>query len=42
MSKLYRIGDAAKVLGVLVQTLRRWDKEGKLYGMRSKKIKNFA
>ena len=34
MSKLYRIGDAAKILGVSVQTLRRWDKEGKLYGMK--------
>ena len=27
MSKLYRIGDAARILGVSVQTLRRWDKD---------------
>ncbi|MFH0831219.1 MAG: MerR family DNA-binding transcriptional regulator [Parcubacteria group bacterium] len=30
MNKMYRIGEAAKVLGVSIQTLRRWAKEGSL------------
>ena len=30
MSDDYRIGDAAKALGVRVETLRRWEREGKL------------
>ena len=30
MSDAYRIGEAAKLLGVRVETLRRWEKEGKL------------
>lgn len=29
-SKMYRLKDAAKVLGVSVDTLRRWEREGKL------------
>ena len=28
--KLYRIGDFAKTIGVTLQTLRNWDKLGKL------------
>ncbi len=30
MSETYRIGEAAKALGVRVETLRRWEREGKL------------
>lgn len=30
MDDAYRIGDAAKVLGVRVETLRRWEREGTL------------
>lgn len=30
MDKLYRIGQAAKILGVSPSTLRRWEREGKL------------
>jgi len=31
----FNIGAAAKVLGVSVQTLRRWDKSGRLKALRS-------
>jgi molybdopterin-binding protein len=31
----YRIGEAAKVLGVRVETLRRWEREGSLTTIRS-------
>ena len=30
MAGEYRIGEAAKMLGVRVETLRRWEREGKL------------
>ena len=30
MSEAYRIGEAAKMLGVRVETLRRWEREGTL------------
>jgi len=30
MDKLYRIGQAARILGVSTSTLRRWEREGKL------------
>lgn len=30
MNRLLAIGEAAKVLGVSISTLRRWEKEGKL------------
>jgi len=30
MSDSYRIGEAAAILGVRVETLRRWEREGKL------------
>ena len=30
MAEAYRIGEAAKTLGVRVETLRRWEREGKL------------
>ena len=30
MTETYRIGEAAKMLGVRVETLRRWEREGKL------------
>ena len=41
MSRLYRIGDAARILGVSVQTLRRWDKEGKLKPIRAGKERRY-
>lgn len=31
----YRIGEAAKVLGVRVETLRRWERDGRLTSIRS-------
>jgi len=31
----YRIGEAAEILGVRVETLRRWEREGKLTPVRS-------
>lgn len=31
----YRIGEAAKVLGVRVETLRRWERDGKLITTRT-------
>jgi molybdopterin-binding protein len=30
MPEMYRIGEAAELLGVRVETLRRWEREGKL------------
>ena len=33
--KKVRIGDAAKILGVTIQTLRNWEKSGKLHAERS-------
>ena len=30
MADSYRIGEAAEILGVRVETLRRWEREGKL------------
>ena len=36
MSKLLTISEAAKALGVSAQTLRRWDREGKLKSERTK------
>lgn len=36
MNKLLTISEAAKALGVSAQTLRRWDREGKLKGERTK------
>ena len=35
MDNGYRIGDAARVLGVRVETLRRWERDGKLRTTRS-------
>ena len=35
MADTYRIGEAAKLLGVRVETLRRWEREGKLTTARS-------
>ncbi len=32
----YRIGEAAAVLGVRVETLRRWEREGKIRAVRTK------
>ena len=35
MADTYRIGEAAKILGVRVETLRRWEREGKLATQRT-------
>ena len=35
MEETYRIGDAAKAIGVRVETLRRWEREGKLRTVRT-------
>jgi len=35
MDKLYRIGQAAQLLGVSTSTLRRWEREGKLIPART-------
>lgn len=35
MSKIYKPHEAAKVLGVSVSTLQRWDREGKLHAFRN-------
>ncbi|HSL11122.1 MAG TPA: TOBE domain-containing protein [Actinomycetota bacterium] len=35
MDDSYRIGDAAKAIGVRVETLRRWEREGKLRAVRT-------
>jgi molybdopterin-binding protein len=32
----YRIGDAAAILGVRVETIRRWEREGRLRAKRTK------
>jgi len=36
MTDAYRIGEAAKALGVRVETLRRWEREGKLSTRRTR------
>ena len=35
MDEAYRIGEAAAILGVRVETVRRWEREGKIKGRRS-------
>jgi putative resolvase len=35
MDKLYKIGQAAKLLGVSPSTLRRWEREGKISSHRT-------
>ena len=35
MPDSYRIGEAAELLGVRVETLRRWERDGKLRTMRT-------
>ena len=35
MAETYRIGEAAEILGVRVETLRRWERDGKLKTRRS-------
>ncbi len=36
MEDTYRIGEAAEILGVRVETLRRWERDGKLQTSRTK------
>ncbi|HXF37536.1 MAG TPA: helix-turn-helix transcriptional regulator [Actinomycetota bacterium] len=36
MADAYRVGEAAALLGVRVETLRRWEREGKLRTARTK------
>jgi len=40
MDRLLRIGEASKVLGVSITTLRRWEKEGKIKPYRIGKERN--
>jgi molybdopterin-binding protein len=35
MDDTYRIGDAAKAIGVRVETLRRWERDGRLTSVRT-------
>ena len=35
MDKLYRIGQAAQLLGVSASTLRRWERDGKITSERT-------
>src|SRR5688500_3312215 len=35
MDETYRIGDAAKAIGVRVETLRRWERDGRLATIRT-------
>lgn len=35
MAQSYRIGEAAQMLGVRVETLRRWERDGKLHTTRT-------
>jgi hypothetical protein len=35
MQKLYRMSEAAEILGVTVKTLQRWDKLGKVHFIRT-------
>lgn len=35
MAESYRIGEAAEILGVRVETLRRWERDGKLRAERT-------
>ncbi|MGH8937027.1 MAG: TOBE domain-containing protein [Acidimicrobiia bacterium] len=35
MEERYRIGEAAAILGVRVETLRRWERQGRLRAVRS-------
>ena len=35
MADTYRIGEAAEILGVRVETLRRWERDGKLKTQRT-------
>src|ERR1700733_11255733 len=39
MSRFIKIGEAAKILGISIQTLRRWEKEGYLISNRTSKGK---
>jgi putative resolvase len=32
---LYAVGDTARQLGVSIDTIRRWEREGKLHGIRT-------
>ncbi|MGC9100843.1 MAG: IS607 family transposase [Caldisericum sp.] len=42
MSKLLRIGEASRILGVSVSTLRRWEKEGKIKPYRIGKERRYS
>lgn len=40
-NKIYKIGEFAKLLGVTVMTLQRWDNTGKLKAKRTKGNRRF-
>ena len=42
MDRLLRIGEASKVLGVSITTLRRWEKEGKIKPYRIGKERRYS
>jgi len=42
MDRLLRIGEASRILGVSVSTLRRWEKEGKIKPYRVEKERRYS
>ena len=42
MDRLLRIGEASKILGVSISTLRRWEKEGKIKPYRIGKERSYS
>lgn len=39
--KIYKVGEAAKIIGVTVSTMQRWDRTGKLVAHRSKSNRRY-